>query len=109
MKLLFDQNISYRIVKSIEKYFTSSSHVKDFDLINAKDSIIWDFAKENDYAIVSKDTDFLHRSLLFGFPPKIIFLKIGNCSSDFITNIITKNIKTINIFLKNSQESLLIL
>ena len=79
MKLLFDQNISHRLVATCQHSFPDSRHVKDFNLQEADDTVIWTFAAENGFALVSKDSDFLHRSLLRGHPPKAIYLRIGNC------------------------------
>ena len=58
MKLLFDQNISFRILKKLSDFFADSSHVKTEGLINASDLEIWEYAKHNDFTIVSQDSDF---------------------------------------------------
>jgi predicted nuclease of predicted toxin-antitoxin system len=70
MKLLLDQNLSYRLVPDLLGGFPGSRHVRDEGLSHADDSQIWEFAKQQDFAIVSKDTDFFNRSLLRGHPPK---------------------------------------
>jgi predicted nuclease of predicted toxin-antitoxin system len=74
MKLLFDQNISYRIIKLLSDDFKDSSHVKKERLVNEPDRVIWEFAKINGYTIVSQDADFNDLCLLNGFPPKIIWI-----------------------------------
>ena len=109
MKLLFDQNLSYKLLSSIEEIYPGSKHVKDFDLTEADDDIIWNFAKEQGYVIITKDTDFINRSLLHGHPPKIIQLMIGNCSTDFIKDKLLKEKDIINKFLNSKEESLLII
>ena len=73
MKLLFDQNLSYKLVKSLENIFPDSSHVRNLDLEEADDLRVWKFAKEENYIIVSKDSDFLQFSFLYGPPPKAIW------------------------------------
>jgi predicted nuclease of predicted toxin-antitoxin system len=78
MKLLFDQNISFRILKKLSDSFPDSSHVKKEGLINASDLEIWEYAKQNEFTIVSQDSDFNDINLTKGFPPKIIWIKTGN-------------------------------
>jgi len=70
MKLLFDQNISHRILAYVNAEFPDSSSVKSEGLINAQDLKIWDFARKSEYAIVSQDADFFAIQTLHGYPPK---------------------------------------
>ena len=70
MKLLFDQNLSPRLPVTLADIFPDSVHVREVDLRDADDSIIWEYAKQHEFAIVSKDADFQQRSLLYGSPPK---------------------------------------
>lgn len=78
MKLLFDQNISFRIVKKLEDVFPEAKQVAQLNLYNSSDIEIWNFAKENDFAIVTFDSDFIDISTLKGHPPKIVWLRYGN-------------------------------
>ncbi|GDX11775.1 hypothetical protein LBMAG57_35470 [Verrucomicrobiota bacterium] len=80
MRLLFDQNLSPRLPRLLHDIFPDSIHVREVALHESGDSLVWDYAKENGYLIVSKDTDFQQRSLLLGAPPKFIWLRLGNCS-----------------------------
>lgn len=98
MKLLFDQNISFRIINRIMSYFPESKHVKDCGLENSTDASIWDFARMNDYIIVTFDADFYDMSILLGAPPKIIWLRIGNTSTLNIANVLINNHEKINEF-----------
>lgn len=81
MKLLFDQNITFRVVNLLKNNLVNAMHVNDFDLQFATDREIWKFAKENQYHMVTFDTDFYDLVTLYGFPPKIIWLRLGNTSS----------------------------
>ena len=72
MKLLLDQNLSPRLLPALESLYPGSSHVRLIGLRDAGDDAIWDYARDHDFIIVSKDSDFHQRSLLFGFPPKVI-------------------------------------
>jgi predicted nuclease of predicted toxin-antitoxin system len=84
--------------------YPDSEHVKILCLINTEDGIIWEYAKAHDFAIVSKDADFHQRSLLYGHPPKFIYLRIGNSPTSKIVRIlkdnfdITSNVDVATIF-----------
>ena len=78
MKLLFDENLSFRLVAALADIYPGSAHVRDFGLLGAPDREIWAFAAENGYLLASKDTDFYERSVLYGAPPKVVWLRIGN-------------------------------
>ena len=107
MKLLFDQNLSYRLVDLLEDHFPKSEHVKSLGMEEASDSSIWEYARVNDFVIISKDSDFHQRSFLYGHPPKIIWIQRENCSTNEIYNIILKHQDDIIKFQNNSDSSFL--
>ncbi|BFM39144.1 DUF5615 family PIN-like protein [Synechocystis sp. LKSZ1] len=109
MKLLLDENLSDRIIYKIIDLYPDSEHVKTLKLINTDDVVIWEYAKANGFAIVSKDSDFHQRSLLYGHPPKFIYLRVGNCSTSKITRILRDNWNIIVQFESSKTESLLVL
>jgi predicted nuclease of predicted toxin-antitoxin system len=80
MKLLFDENLSFRLVTALADIYPDSTHVRETGLLGASDRNIWNYAPEHGFLLVSKDTDFYERSIMFGAPPKIIWLRIGNCT-----------------------------
>ncbi len=82
MKLLFDENISYRILKKAESQFPGSKHISDFSRQRFKDSQIFELALKEGFCIVSYDEDFFEIQLLKGFPPKLIWLRFGNASTE---------------------------
>lgn len=88
MKLLYDQNISRRLVKELEDAFPGSSHVFLLGLHNAPDEEVWDYAREHGFSIVTQDSDFYERSLLRGIPPKVIWLRTGNTSTRHIMQLL---------------------
>jgi len=73
VRLLLDENVSDRIVASIADLFPGSTHIKAVRLKEAEDNAVWDGAKRHEFTIVSKDTDFRQRAIVFGHPPKFIF------------------------------------
>ena len=101
MKLLFEQNISYRLVKKIVNLYPNSKQVKEVYLENKTDSQIFHFAKENDFAIVTFDADFFDLSNLKGFPPKIIWIRTGNISTNNLEKILKDKYDIIMHFLKS--------
>jgi predicted nuclease of predicted toxin-antitoxin system len=95
MKLLFDQNLSPRLPHLLADLYAGSVHVREVGLRDSDDGAIWDYAKHNGFAIVSKDSDFQQRSLLYGSPPKFIWLRVGNCP-----------VKTIEVLLRNHSVAI---
>lgn len=73
------------------------------------DSSIWDYAKENNFTLVSKGTDFRQRSFLYGFPPKVIWLSVGNEGTNTIKTLLLDNIEMITEFDKSLSEGFLVL
>jgi predicted nuclease of predicted toxin-antitoxin system len=89
--LLFDQNLSPRLVDRLVDIYPSSVHVFSLGLGDAMDIDIWEFARDNDYMIVTRDADFSELGIIKGFPPKIIWIRRGNCSTQDIENILRGN------------------
>ena len=88
MRLLFDQNISFRILKMLSENFAESSTVKSEGLIDKSDFEIWTFAKQNNFIVVSQDNDFYDILHLKGAPPKLIILRIGNTTTTKIAQLL---------------------
>jgi predicted nuclease of predicted toxin-antitoxin system len=109
VKLLFDQNLSFRLVGALSDLFPNSAHVRDFALTRADDDQIWDCAKTNGFTIISKDSDFRQRSFLFGAPPKAIWIDLGNCSTKEIEDLLRKSLIQIMDFDGDPAATLLVL
>jgi predicted nuclease of predicted toxin-antitoxin system len=103
MKLLLDQNISYKLIGKLIKIFPATNHVSRLGLDKSSDLLIWNYAKDNDFIIVTQDADFYELALLRGFPPKIIYLKCKYPSTSNITKVITESFQEIEEFYNNSQ------
>ncbi|MEW6681428.1 MAG: DUF5615 family PIN-like protein [Nitrospirota bacterium] len=88
MKLLFDQNLSPWFVDALRNLYPGSVHVRDVGLRDADDDAIWQYATRHGLTIASKDADFHQRSFLFGHPPKVIWIRRGNCSTADILSIL---------------------
>ena len=106
MKLLFDQNISFRIINRISDIFPDSKQVRELGLENSKDVQIFEFAKKHNYTIVTFDSDFCDLVTIRGFPPKIIWLRTGNSTTNKLESLIRKNKELIQIFLSENYGCL---
>ena len=109
MKLLLDQNLSHRLVKALIAEFPDSSHVRYVGLDRAPDGPVWEYAKMNGFAIVSEDSDFHQRSFLFGHPPKVIWIRRGNCSTATIEAMLREHRDDIVRFAETEDGSFLAL
>ena len=78
MKLLFDENLSFRLCRKLNDLFPDSSQVRLIGLERADDHAIWRYAKANEFVLVTLDVDFVEMAALFGAPPKVIWLRCGN-------------------------------
>ncbi|MFH1160284.1 MAG: DUF5615 family PIN-like protein [bacterium] len=105
MKLLFDQNISFRAVKEIKEIFPDAKQVRELHLENATNRHIWKYAKKEGYTIVTFDSDFFDLTLLLGIPPKVIWLRFGNTSTDNLIRILQENQSLIREFIENPDYS----
>ena len=102
-KLLFDQNLSYRIIQQIEHLFPGSTHVRILKLETADDIEIWQYAKDHDFHIVTQDTDFHNINTLYGYPPKIIRINTGNTATSTVIELLQKKNELIHDFLDNEK------
>jgi predicted nuclease of predicted toxin-antitoxin system len=107
LNLLFDQNISPKIVKQLEDIFPEAKQVRHLGLEDASDIKIFEFAKSHGYAVVTFDSDFVDLNVLRGFPPKIIWLKTGNLTTKSISELIHKNLVAIQNFLRSEENEIL--
>ena len=103
MKLLFDQNISFRLPRKIAENFSDAQQVRALGLENSTDMAIWTFARDNNFAIVTFDADFYDLATYFGHPPKIIWLRTGNTQTDHLAALINRRAEQIKEFLTNDS------
>lgn len=107
MKLLFDHNISPRLIELLRDVFSEASHVTVLGLERASDQVVWQYAKTHGYVLVSKDTDFNDLVTLRGFPPKVIWLRLGNCTTTHIAEALAAQQETIRDFATDKGSGLL--
>ena len=107
MKLLFDQNISPKILALLASLFSGSQQVIQVGLENASDSVIYEFAKTNHFSIVTFDSDFVDLSVVKGTPPKIVWLRTGNLTTKSISDLLRKKAVNIQNFLESEDAGIL--
>jgi predicted nuclease of predicted toxin-antitoxin system len=109
MKLLFDENLSPKLPRLLDNWFSGSLHLRDCSLKGATDEAVWEYARDNEFTIVSKDSDFYQRGLLYGYPPKFVWLRIGNCTRESLVTLLITHAEDIRAFCADLVESILVL
>jgi predicted nuclease of predicted toxin-antitoxin system len=106
MKLLFDQNLSFKLCERLARPFPESSQVRLVGLAQAADRVIWDYAGRNGFVLVSLDADFADRATLLGPPPKVIWPRCGNQPTDRIERLLRDHAEAIGEFEDNEAACL---
>ena len=109
MKLLFDQNLSPKLVHRLADLFPDSSHVQAEGLDRATDDQIWEHARSNGFAVVTKDEDYNNLSVLRGTPPKVLWLQLGNCTTARVEAVFRSRFADIKAFEKDPSVGTLVL
>lgn len=109
MKLLFDENLSRHLVMRLASTFPDSAHVTVVGLQQATDREVWEYARDHDFVIVSKDADFNDLAFVHGPPPKVIWLRVSNASTDRIDALLAAANHVISAFETNEQDAVLVL
>ncbi len=109
MKLLLDENLSSQIIRKIIDLYPESVHVKNLALKNTDDRVVWEYAKTNNFVIVSKDADFYQYNLLYADAPKLIYLWVANSLTVEIVEVLRDSFDTICQFKSSESASILVL
>jgi len=109
VKLLFDQHLSPRLVENLSDLFPGSEHVFRVSLDRAVDTEVWDYARQLGFTIVTKDADYSELSEVRGFPPKVLWVKLGNYSTAQIASAIRQRYDAIIRFEGDANSGILIL
>ncbi|MGD9614169.1 MAG: DUF5615 family PIN-like protein [Alphaproteobacteria bacterium] len=109
IRLLFDENLSARLGVALADIYPGAAHVGELGLAGASDGAICDHARQHGLAIVSKDEDFQRLGILYGPPPKVIWIRLGNCSTDQIIALLRHRRSEIAEFLADDDAAFLAL
>ena len=107
MTLLFDENLSFRLVGQLSDLYPNSLHVRDVGLTGRPDEDIWWYAARRHCAIVTKDVDFYQRSMLRGAPPKVIWVHIGNATTRAVEDALRSRFPSVQRFMGDADASFL--
>ncbi len=107
MKLLFDQNLSYRLCRMLADIFPQAEQVKRAGLERASDDAIWDYARRNGFIIVTLDAELADMAALKGAPPKIIWLRCGNQQTAFVELLLRDSSALISDFAASEDAACL--
>ncbi len=109
MKLLFDQNLSPKLINRLADLFPGSSHVQSAGLDCADDNQVWEHARLNGFVIVTRDADYNNLSVLRGQPPKVLWLQLGNCTTAQVEAVFRARFADLEAFEKNPSVGTLVL
>jgi len=98
MKLLFDQNLSFRLCDLLNDLFPGSGQVRRLGMAEVDDRTIWRFAGTNGFVLVTLDADFAEMAALHGPPPKVIWLRRGNQPTMAIEDLLRRHRHAIAAF-----------
>ncbi len=107
MKLLFDQNLSVRLVDRLQDLFPDSMHTALLGFERESDAVVWEYAREHGFTVVSKDSDLIQISLARGLPPSIVWIRLGNCSTSDIEAVIRRNASRIRDLASDTEGGIL--
>ena len=88
MKLLFDHNLSQRLSARLHDLFPGSLHIREMLARRTPDESIWFYAKDNEFVVVSKDSDYRDLSIRLGYPPKLIWIRTGNSPNAIVETLL---------------------
>lgn len=108
MRLLFDQNLSFKLVPQLDDAFPGSAHVRERGLDQASDDDVWLFARDGGYCVTSKDGDFSDEDRFPGPPPKYLQLTIGNASTSQVEAFIRDRLDVIRAFESDDRRALVL-
>lgn len=107
MKRLLDENLSRRLVPKLLDVFPGTIHVADVDMLRTPDPDSWQYAKENDFTIITKDDDFLALAHRFGPPPKLIMVEMGNCLNALLAERLRESAPRLNEFVTHTRAGII--
>ena len=109
MRLLFDENLSFRLPMALGDVYPNSLHVREVGLKGAADGRIWAYASERGLLVVSKDADFFQRSVTYGAPPKVVWLRTGNAPTAAVEGLLRERLPVVRAFDADAEATFLAL
>jgi predicted nuclease of predicted toxin-antitoxin system len=107
MKLLFDQNLSFKLCDALADLFPGSSQIRLVGLERSDDREVWEYARANGFTLVSQDADFAEMASLLEPAPKVIWLRCGNQPTSVVVRILRENATAIEALDQDGEAVLL--
>lgn len=107
MKLLFDENLAGRLARECADLYPGSTHVLALGLGGAGDRAIWARAAADGFVLVTKDEDFHRLSVLLGSPPKVIWIRLGNCATADVARLLRFRAEEVRAFAEQTETAFL--
>lgn len=108
-RLLFDENLSHRLVEALADVYPESAHVEHVGLRGAPDRAIWEHARVQGQVLVTRDEDFHRLSVVRGFPPKVVWIRLGNCTTRQVAELLRTGAADVAAFLADDEAGFLAL
>lgn len=109
MKLLFDEQLSPSLVRRLADVFPGSGHVHELGLGSSHDRVVWDHARTHGFDIVTKDADFTDLAMTLGAPPRVVWLRLGNCTTAVVEAVLRSQHVAVIEFGQDAQSRVLAL
>jgi predicted nuclease of predicted toxin-antitoxin system len=105
VKLLLDENLSQRLARPLAEAYPGSAHAADLGLAGAPDRALWARAAADGYVLVTKDEDFHRLSVLLGPPPKVVWLRLGNCATADVARLLLARREQVERFVAHEEAA----
>ncbi len=109
MRLLFDENLAERLVRDLADVYPESNHILSLGLRAKSDQVVWEYAATNGFMLATKDEDFHRLSVLIGPPPKVVWIRLGNCTTADVAQLLRSRVDDVRAFAKHSDAAFLAL
>ena len=109
MRLLFDEPLSEELVDLLADLFPQSLHVRQIGAGGAADTVVWNIARERGCLLVTKDEDFHRLSVVRGSPPKVVWIRLGNCTTHAVADLLRLHRTSVLLFGEQDEATFLIL
>jgi predicted nuclease of predicted toxin-antitoxin system len=107
MRLLFDEQLSEELCSLLSSVYPGALHIRQLGAGGASDAVVWQIAQDRGCILVTKDEDFHRLSVLRGAPPKIVWLRVGNCPTQTVAELLGRHIAAINYFAEQTETTVL--
>jgi predicted nuclease of predicted toxin-antitoxin system len=107
VRLLFDEQLSEDLCRRLVDVFPNALHVRQIGAGGASDATLWQLAFDHDCLLVTKDEDFHRLSVLRGAPPKVVWLRLGNCETADVEQLLRRHAPDVRRFAEQTEATVL--